>query len=94
MPMQIAVLTVTLYAPFVHTLKEKRAVVKSLLAKLSKFNVSVTESACQDVHQTVVITIASIAFNTAQADSVMDTILNFIDSNTEAQVTDVYREVR
>ncbi len=92
--MHIAVLTVTLYAPFVHTLKEKRMVVKSLLAKLSKFNVSAAESDAQDVHQTAVLTIAAVAASTAQADSIMDTVLNFIEANTEAQVTSVEREIR
>ncbi len=92
--MHIAVLTVTLYAPFVHTLKEKRTVVKSLLAKLSKFNVSAVESDAQDVHKTAVLAIAALAGSTAQADSIMDTILNFIEQNTEAQITDVQREIR
>ena len=42
--MQIAVLTFRLHAPWVHSLKEKRMIVKSLVAKLQgKFHVSVAE---------------------------------------------------
>ena len=92
--MHIAVLTITLYAPFVHTLKEKRTVVKSLIAKLSKFNASVAESDAQDIHQTAVLTIAALAGSNAQADSIMDKILNFIEQSTEAQITGVHREIR
>ena len=40
------------------------------------------------------LTIAAVAANTAQADSIMDTVLNFIESNTEAQVMGVEREIR
>jgi uncharacterized protein len=93
--MHVAVLTVTLRAPFLHTLKEKRSVVKSLLAKLrNMFNVSVAEAGAQDAHQTIIIMIAALAADIAQADSIMDHILNFIESNTEAQITDIAREIR
>lgn len=33
-PVRVAVMTLRLYAPWVHTLKEKRMVVKSLVPKL------------------------------------------------------------
>ena len=52
---KVAVLQVKLYAPWVHSLKEKRMVAKSLLAKLrNKFQVSAAEVEEQDVHQTLV----------------------------------------
>ena len=39
--MNIAVMTFTLHAPFVHSLKEKRMIVKSLTAQLqNRFHVS------------------------------------------------------
>ncbi len=47
---KVAVLQVKLYAPWVHSLKEKRMVAKSLLAKLrNKFQVSAAEVEEQDV---------------------------------------------
>ena len=53
MNIKVFVLKIKLYAPWVHSLKEKRMVVKSLLAKIrNKFQVSVAEVEAQDVHQT------------------------------------------
>jgi uncharacterized protein YlxP (DUF503 family) len=92
--MRIAVLTVRLYAPWVHSLKEKRTEVKSLLAKLrNKFNVSAAEAGEQDTHQTIVIGIAAIAADSAQADSILDHLLNFIEANTGAEIMSVQREL-
>lgn len=91
--MRTVVLKIKLYAPWVHSLKEKRMVVKSLITKLrSKFNVSAAEVEEQDTHQTIVIGIASIAANSSQGDSIIDNILDFVESNTEAEIVSVHRE--
>ena len=89
---KVAVLTVKLYAPWVHSLKEKRMVVKSILA--NKFQVSAAEVADQDIHQSIVIGVASIVPHSAQADSVMDEIVNFLEQNTEAEIVAEERELR
>lgn len=87
-------LTIKLRAPWVHSLKEKRMVVKSLIAKLrNKFNVSAAETGEQDIHQTVVIGVAAIVAGNGQADSVMEEILHFVEENTEAEIVEVEREV-
>lgn len=92
--MQVAVLTVNLYAPWVHSLKEKRMEVKSLLARISnKFNVSVAEVDAQDIHQSIIIGIAAIAADAAQADSILDHVLNFMEANTQAAIIRVWREM-
>lgn len=88
-------MTIYMYAPWVHSLKEKRMVVKSLLAKIqNKFNVSAAEIDSQDVHQTIVIAVAAIAMSPSQADSVMDHVIRFVEEHSEAQVTDIERELR
>ena len=47
--MTVSVMTVKLHAPWVHSLKEKRMIVRSLCEKLAnRFNVSVIESDAQD----------------------------------------------
>lgn len=93
--MRIAVLEIELRAPWVHTLKEKRMVVQSLLARLRrKFNVSACETAEQDVHQTIVLGVAAVAADAAQGDSILDTVLSFVESATDAQVVSVEREFR
>jgi len=92
--MRIGTLKIRLYAPWVHSLKEKRMVVKSLLAKLTnRFNVSAAEVEDQDILQTVVIGIACVADSSAFLDSVLDKLIDFIEGNTEAQVVSVEREV-
>lgn len=58
---KIAVLKIKLYAPWVHSLKEKRMIVKSLLAKLrNQFQISTAEVEDQDIHQSIVIGMAAI----------------------------------
>ena len=93
--MKIATITFRLRAPWVHSLKEKRMIVKSLVAKLqNKFHVSAAEIDEQDVHQIIVIGVASIVPHNAMADSLMDEISRFIEGNTEADIIDEKREIR
>lgn len=93
--MRIAAMTFRLHAPWVHSLKEKRMIVKSLVAKLqNRFHVSVAEVDEQDVHQIVVIGVAAIVPHNAMADSLMDEISTFLESNTEAEIINEEREIR
>ena len=92
--MRIATITFRLRAPWVHSLKEKRMIVKSLVAKLqNKFHVSAAEIDEQDVHQIIVIGVASIVPHNAMADSLMDEISEFVESNTDAEIVEEYREI-
>ena len=93
--MQIAAMTFRLHAPWVHSLKEKRMIVKSLVAKLqNKFHVSAAEIDEQDTHQIIVIGVAAIAAHSAMADSLMESISVFVEENTEAEIIDEQREIR
>lgn len=93
--MLIAAMTVRLYAPWVHSLKEKRMEVKSLLARMkNQFHCSAAEVDAQDIHQTIVLGIACIVGNSAQADSLLDAVLKFMEKNTQAQVVQIDREIR
>ena len=88
-------MTFRLHAPWVHSLKEKRMIVKSLIAKLqNKFHVSAAEIDEQDIHQIIVIGIAAIVPHNAMADSLMDEISSFVEENTEAEILDEMREIR
>ena len=89
--MLIAAMIFRLHAPWVHSLKEKRMIVKSLMAKLhNRFHVSAAEIDEQDTHQIIVIGIAA----NALADSIMDEISLFVEENTEAEILDETREIR
>lgn len=93
--MIIGAATFRLYAPFVHSLKEKRMVVKSIVAKVqNKFNVSIAEVEEQDTHQTIVLGTACVSGTVALAESVIDKLINFIEDNTEAEIVNIQRELR
>lgn len=93
--MKIAVLSFRLYAPWVHSLKEKRMIVRSMIAKLkNRFHVSAAEIEEQDTHQIIVIGVAAIVPHQAMADSLMDEISRFVEENTEAEILDEAREIR
>ena len=93
--MKVAVMSFRLYAPWVHSLKEKRMIVKSLVARLqNRFHVSTAEIEEQDTHQIIVIGVAAIVPHNAMADSLMDEISQFIEESTEAEVLDEVREIR
>ena len=84
--MKVAIMELRLYAPWVHSLKEKRMAVKSLLGKIrSRYVVSAAETDEQDIHQTIVIGVAA---------SMLDDILAFVESSTEAEIVSVEREIR
>ena len=92
---KIAVMTFRLHSPWVHSLKEKRMIVKSLIAKLqNKFHVSAVEVDEQDTHQIIVIGVAAIVPHNAMADSLMEEISLFVETATEAEVLEETREVR
>jgi len=93
--MIIETLEIRLYASWVHSLKEKRMIVKSLIAKIrNKFNVSIAEVDDQDIHQSIVLGLSCVAGNTALADSIIDNVITFIENNSETEVVGVRRELR
>ncbi len=90
----IATAKLTIHIPWSHSLKEKRMVVKSLSTKVrNQFNVSVAEVEEQDIHQLAVLGFAAIAGDRAQADSMIDHVLDFIEENTEGEIIGVEREI-
>ncbi|MBR3196416.1 MAG: DUF503 domain-containing protein [Clostridia bacterium] len=93
--MRIAAMTFRLYAPWVHSLKEKRMIVKSLVSRLqNRFHVSAAETDEQDTHQVIVIGVAAIVPHHALADSLMDEISLFVSENTDAEIISETREIR
>lgn len=92
--MIIGTVKIKFYTPWVHSLKEKRMIVKSICTKVqNKFNVSIAEVDEQDTHQTIVLGLACVAGDMNLANSIIDKVLNFIEQSTEAMVTNVEREM-
>lgn len=93
--MMIGVASIKLHSPWVHSLKEKRMVVKSIISKVqNKFNISIAEVDEQDRHQTIIIGIACVAGTVALANSTIDTVIRFTEENTDAEILDIQREIR
>lgn len=92
--MKILVMKVDLRAAYVHSLKEKRMIVKSIIGKLqNKFNVSIREVENQDLHQRISIGIVKLELNSKYSDQSKDKILNFIEENCEAEIIDIESEI-
>ena len=88
-------MTFRLRAVWVHSLKEKRMVVKSLVAKLqNRFHVSAAEIDEQDTHQLIVVGVAAVVPHQAMTDSLMDEISLFVEENCEAEILEETREIR
>ncbi|MBT3250533.1 MAG: DUF503 domain-containing protein [Candidatus Marinimicrobia bacterium] len=75
-----AVLTLEIFIPSSHSLKDKRTVIKSLKAKLrNKFNISVTESAYHEKWQRAQIVTAEVSTDKKYLDSSSQKIISFIE---------------
>lgn len=92
--MKIYILKIDLRATWVHSLKEKRMIVKSITSKLkNKFNISVAEIENQDVHQLVTIGIIGISLDQSVCYSNKENIINFIETNTDAEIISIKEDV-
>ena len=92
--MIIGTCKVYLEAEWVFSLKDKRMIVKSIIEKTRhKFNVSVAEVENQDMHKSIVIGFACVTNEVSHANSIIDTVINFIEKNTDAVITDTVIEI-
>lgn len=92
--MFIGIIKIKLYADWVHSLKEKRMIVQSIIGKTrNKFNVSIHEVDVLDVHQTIILGISTVSHSKTELNSVLDKVVNFIESHTEAVVLDIEIEI-
>ena len=92
--MRVIIMKVNLKADWVHSLKEKRMVVKSIVAKLqNKFNIAVCEVENQDIHNLITIGIAGIALDVKICDCTIENIIDYIEEITDAEIIDIEQEV-
>jgi len=77
----VGTLKVSLYIHNNRSLKEKRKIVKSIVAKVQKrFNVSVSEVGSNDKWQMVELGISSVGNDKRFVNSSLDNILSYVDS--------------
>ena len=91
--MVVGVQSFTLSIPGATSLKAKRSVVRSLKDRLrGRFNVSVAETGMQDRPDRAVLTVATVAGTRALADSLLDRIDTFVESEPRVVIGPVRRD--
>ncbi len=92
--MVIGSIVLDLYIPHAGSLKEKRMVVRSLKEKLkSKFNVSVSEVGNQDLWQSANIAVVFVSPEKKQTEKIMQSIINFVETNFPDIYINIYKEL-
>lgn len=89
----IASVQIELFLPASQNLKEKRAIVKSLIGKLrSRFNVSAAEVAYLEQWQRTVLGIAAVANEMSFLQQEMQAVIRFVENNPDAELIRVDTE--
>ncbi len=71
-----------------HSLKDKRSVIKRLLAKIRKdFNVSISEIEFQDLWQRTKFAIVTVANELIYAEKIIQEVIKIIDNDPELERT-------
>lgn len=93
--MLIASVRLELFIPAVHSLKEKRSVLKSIITRLrNEFNASVAEVDEHDRWQHGVIGVACVGSETRYLEGQIDAIIRWIEQNRpDVSIVDIEREL-
>jgi uncharacterized protein YlxP (DUF503 family) len=93
--MVIGACIIELELPGLGSLKEKRGVLKSLLARLHKeFNVTAAEVDLHDVWQASTLGIATVSTSAGHAQNLLDNLVHWIETNRpDLEVVDHYVEI-
>jgi len=90
--MPVAALTIELHLPAVHSLKEKRAILRPILdGAHRRYRVASAELDHQDSWQRATLGFAAVASTQSHVDEVLDAVERFVWSFPEAEVIDVDR---
>ncbi|NLM42668.1 MAG: DUF503 domain-containing protein [Clostridiales bacterium] len=92
--MIIGTAKIYLYASWVHSLKEKRMLVRSIIDKVRhKYNASIAEVEDHGLHQSIVLGIACVSNSTKHSNSCIQNVIKYIEQNTEAVVQYIEIEI-
>ncbi|TRW79175.1 DUF503 family protein [Mycolicibacterium sp. 018/SC-01/001] len=79
----------------VHSLKQKRSVIRPLVAELARrFSVSAAETGTQELHRRAGVGIAVVSGDRAHAVSVLDAAERLVASRPEVELLSVRRDLR
>lgn len=94
--MIIGASTIHLYLPGTSSLKEKRSIIKSILARLqSTFKVSAAEVDFNDMHQSALIGVAVVSNSSRHAYEIIDKLPDWIEANyPDVTITEHHTEIR
>ncbi|MCK9525106.1 MAG: DUF503 domain-containing protein [Limnochordia bacterium] len=88
--MLVGTLSVQVYIPGATSLKDKRRVVKSMIAKVqNRFNVSIAELHSEDLWQRATIGVACIGDSREHIERQLQYLLNFLDAEPNWEVIQV-----
>lgn len=91
--MTVGLARLTLFLPEVHSLKEKRMVLRRVKDRAQqKFNLAIAEVGENDIWQRAVLGVAVLGSGRRFVESALDEVVRFIRG--EAEVTDVEREIQ
>ena len=76
-----------------NSLKEKRQILKSIIAKISKYNVSVAEVDDNDKWQLSEIGIAAVSNDKKTIDAIFNSIFQQIDEDGRVEIIDIVKEM-
>jgi len=92
--MTIGICRFELYLPACQSLKEKRSLVKSLIARIgNKFNASVSELEQNDLLQKALIGVAVISNSSSHANQMLSKIVELVQRETELVLMDYTLEL-
>ncbi|MEY4513969.1 MAG: hypothetical protein RLZZ450_6091 [Pseudomonadota bacterium] len=92
--MVVGICRIVLSLPWNDSLKGKRSVVKSILERArGRFHVSASEVEDHDVHRRATLGFALVSNDARHVGSVLDKLVSFVASATQAQVIDQSRSI-
>jgi uncharacterized protein YlxP (DUF503 family) len=77
--MVVALLSIELYIPHAHSLKEKRMVLRGVKDRAAKFNVAVAEVEHHDLWQRAGLAVVTVATDQKHADRELQAVVNEIE---------------
>ena len=87
--MRVGICKITLRIPENQSLKQKRQVVKSVIDRVkNRFNVAIAEIDALDSHQTAVLGAVTVSNDARHVNRVLSHLVNFIEDNAPAELTD------
>lgn len=84
----VGILSLELSIPGSSSLKSKRRVIKSIIDRVrTKFNVSIAEVGNQELWQRCSLVVACVSNDGRHANSVLDSVVGYIEKCSEAELT-------